>query len=337
VAPLATIATVTEWLGSGEQAQLEPFDAPEPPARDSLELRSGGVPVSERAFTVRRTSTDMFGVLTQPSEASRKNLCLICLPALAERCTGPSRLWVEMARRHAARGVSTLRIDLESIGDSTGSRDSLLTTADVWSENRLRQVKEIMDALQDAGHGSRFLLIGLCTGAYWAQQVAAMDSRVVAVLSLNPAMSQVGLSLLERHGASRALVILRPAWWRKLLRGEVSIKGITTVARGLQHRLTSLLSSRRPSLESEAQEATFAVMLDRFQRRGARMTVGFATLEPGYHQLEVEGIAPHPEHWPALRIHRFESTDHNLREVRDQCTIHELLDELVRDALSASD
>ena len=63
------------------------------------------------------------------------------------------------------------------------------------------------------------------------------------------------------------------------------------------------------------------------------MTVGFATLEPGYHQLEVEGIAQHPERWPALRVHCFESTDHNLREVHDQRTIHELLDELVQSAL----
>jgi alpha-beta hydrolase superfamily lysophospholipase len=338
-APLATIATVRDWLGRGEQAQLERREETAPPSRDSLELRIGGVAVSERAFTVRRASADMFGVLAQPGERSPNDLCLICLPALAERCIGPSRMWVEMARRHATQGVSSLRIDLESIGDSTGSRDSTLTTADVWSENRVSQVKEVMDALQGEGHGSRFLLIGLCTGAYWAQRIATVDSRVVAVLSLNPAMSHVGLGLLERHGASRALVILKPAWWRKLIRGEVSSKGITTVSRGLEHRLTSLLSSRGQSTQSqsEAQESTFAVMLDQLQRRGARMTIGFATLEPGYHQLEVEGIAQHPERWPALRIHRFESTDHNLRELHQQRTIHELLDELVRDVLSARD
>jgi alpha-beta hydrolase superfamily lysophospholipase len=335
--PDTTIATVTAWLATEDTPTQRPAE-PVPPSRELLELEIDGASASERAFTVEHSATEsMFGVLAEPDEASRKDICLICLPAWAERCTGPSRMWVEIARRQAARGVPALRIDLLSVGDSDGSRDLVRTTDSIWDPDRIVQVRQVMDALEVAGYGSHFLLVGLCSGGYWAQQAAAVDSRVDGVLSLNPSVSPAGQALLKDDAARRTLLILKPSWWRKVVRGEVSIKGITTVRRGLQHRVATLLL-RSPGRSSGTQEVTtFTTLLDRLQQRGARISLGLSALEPAAHQLQVEGITPHAEHLPVLRIHSFESTDHNLREVRDQHTIHELLDELVRDLLSDRD
>jgi alpha-beta hydrolase superfamily lysophospholipase len=333
--PDTTIATVTAWLAT-EHAPTQLIDEPAPPlSHELLELEIDGASVSERSFTIQHSASEaMFGVLAEPAEASRRDICLICLPAWAERCTGPSRMWVEMARRQAALGVPTLRIDLLSVGDSDGPRGAVRTTDSIWDPDRIVQVRQVMDALERAGYGSRFLLVGLCSGGYWAQQAAAVDSRVEGVLSLNPSVSPAGQALLKDDAARRTLLILKPGWWRKVARGEVSIKGVITVKRGLQHRLATLLKPPKPS--SERQEVTtFAALLDRLHQRGAPITLGLAALEPAGHQLQVEGILPHSEHWPALRIHHFGSTDHNLREVRDQRTIHELLDELVQDVLRA--
>jgi pimeloyl-ACP methyl ester carboxylesterase len=330
--PDTTIATVTAWLAT-EHPPKQRLDEPVPPSRELLELEIDGAPVSERAFTIQHSASEaMFGLLAESAEGSRRDICMICLPAWAERCTGPSRIWVEMARRQAARGVPALRIDLLSVGDSDGSPELVRTTDSIWNPDRIVQVRQVMDALERAGYGSRFLLVGLCSGGYWAQQAAAVDSRVEGVLSVNPSVSPAGQALLKDDAARRTLLILKPAWWRKVVRGEVSIKGVTTVRRGLQHRLTMLL--RPPKRSSEAHEVTtFTALLERLHRRGARITLGLAALEPAGHQLQVEGILPHSEHWPALQIHHFETTDHNLREVRDQRTIQELLDELVRDVL----
>jgi hypothetical protein len=188
--------------------------------------------------------------------------------------------------------------------------------------------------LQEQGHGSRFLLLGLCSGGYWAQQAAA-DPRVVGMVGLNPMVSRTGKALLQNDAARRALLIFQPTWWRKLARGEVSIgKGLLTVRKGIKSQVRRLrLRSRprgaaaEPALDSGAHSMT--ALLDLLQQRGARMILGFADREVGYNQLEIEGILKQPERWPALRVHRFASSDHNLRAVVNQQAIHALVDDLL--------
>jgi alpha-beta hydrolase superfamily lysophospholipase len=331
IVPDATIATIAAWL----KRAATPTPAPEkavPVIRDQLKLEVDGAGVRERAYTVQRPSGSMlFGVLAEPAEPSDEDICLICLPSWAERCIGPSRLWVEIARRHAARGITVLRVDLESIGDSDGSREAMRIESGVWDHDRIVQVQEVMDSLQEQGHGSRFLLLGLCSGGYWAQQAAA-EERVAGILGLNPMVSRTGKALLQNDAARRALRIFQPSWWGKLARSEVNIrKGMVTVNKGIKSQARRLRSSSRgDNAEPEVDHAhSMTALLELLQERGARMILGFADREVGYNQLEIEGIAQRPERWAALRIHRFASTDHNLRAVVNQQAIHALADDLV--------
>jgi alpha-beta hydrolase superfamily lysophospholipase len=331
IVPDTTIATVAAWLKQESTPTPPPTEAT-PPAGEQMQLEIESAGVRERAFTVEYASGAMFGVLAEPMQTPRDDLCLICLPAWAERCSGPSRLWVEIARRQAARGVPALRMDLESIGDSDGPRDRMRIPNN-WDPDRIMQVRKVMDALQERGHGSRFLLIGLCSGAYWAQQTAVADPRVVGVLGLNTVPSPTSKALLQADAARRALLVFQPGWWRRVARGEVSVKGFVTVARGIRGRLRARLRSRRNVVSSEIDDAPDLVtVLDRLQERGVQMILGYASQEPGYRQLEVEGIAQHIERWPVLRVHGFESSDHNLRAVREQQAIHTLVADLVESA-----
>ena len=332
--PDATIATVAAWLQRGCAPTPAPDEAV-PVAHEQLELLIDGAEVRERAYTVERASGyTMFGVLSEPAEPADKDVCLICLPAWAERCIGPSRLWVEVARRHAARGIAVLRIDLESIGDSDGPREEMRIESGVWDHDRIVQVREVMNTLQEQGHGSRFLLLGQCSGGYWAQQ-AADDPRVLGIVGLNPMVSREGKALLQNDAAHRALLVVRPDWWRRVTRGEVNLrKGITTVNKGLKSQLRRLLMKARPGRGGAAEPQTddghaVTALLDLMRQRDARMILGFAQREVGYNQLELEGITEQPERWPALRIHLFESADHNLRAVSHQQAIHALVDDLV--------
>lgn len=328
--PDTTIATVATWLQQ-ESAPTPPPTEASPPAGEQLQLEIESAGVRERAFTVEYAAGAMFGVLAEPMQTPRADLCLICLPPWAERCSGPSRLWVEITRRQAARGLPALRMDLESIGDSDGSRDRMRIPNN-WDPDRIVQVRKVMDALQERGHGSRFLLIGLCSGAYWAQQTAVADPRVVGVLGLNTVPSPSSKALLQADAARRVLLVFKPSWWRKVARGEVSVKGLVTVAKGIRGRLRARLGMRpNAAARSEVAEAPpLTVALDRLQERGVQMILGYAAQEPGYRQLEVEGITQRLERWPLLRVHGFESSDHNLRAVREQQAIHALVAELVQ-------
>ncbi|HEX5307721.1 MAG TPA: alpha/beta fold hydrolase [Solirubrobacteraceae bacterium] len=326
VVPAATIATVAAWLARESSPTLDP-DGPVPSAREELELEVDGVSVRERPFAVARSRGSMFGLLAEPAEPPERDICVICLSAWAERCVGPSRLWVEIARRHAARGVKVLRVDLESIGDSDGSPQEMRSQAGVWDPDRIVQVKQVMDALQRAGHGSRFLLVGLCSGGYWAQQALA-DPRVAGIVGLNPMVSPAGKAMLQSDAARRILSVLRPDWWLRVMRRQVNIKqGAITVAKGVKSR--AWLPLRTHGGREPGAALALTALLDRLAERDAAMILGFAAEEVGYRQLELEGIAHSPERWPGLRIHLFESSDHNLRAVSDQRTIHVLVDELV--------
>jgi len=64
------------------------------------------------------------GVLTEPLGSGEGVLCAILLNAGAVRRIGHHRMWVEVARRWAARGVPTLRLDVVGVGTPTASRDS---------------------------------------------------------------------------------------------------------------------------------------------------------------------------------------------------------------------
>ena len=85
--------------------------------RDEAFLDVGGVRVREAPFLVEHEVGTLFGILAEPVDGPRPPLAAIFLNAGAVRRIGPNRLWVEAARRAAAEGLPTLRVDLEGIGD----------------------------------------------------------------------------------------------------------------------------------------------------------------------------------------------------------------------------
>ncbi|HEX7609099.1 MAG TPA: alpha/beta fold hydrolase, partial [Solirubrobacteraceae bacterium] len=192
--PTAVFALVGDWLAAAETPARSdtpapsetpaPSDAPPnsatpaPPsgAHEELELRGGGVALRERPAYVERPDGRLFGVLTEPLGA-RADLCAVLLNAGPQRHVGPNRMWVEIARRWAARGVPSLRIDLEAIGDSDGDSAPLVRVASLYVPEYVEQVHAALDMLEERGLGERFVLLGLCSGAYWSMHAALQDER----------------------------------------------------------------------------------------------------------------------------------------------------------------
>src|SRR5262249_42068778 len=82
----------------------------------------------------------------------------------------------------------------------------------------------------------RFVLIGLCAGAYWAVNTAATDGRVIAALVVNPGAMVWDAGLLPRREAAKIGRLLQPSVWRRGARGELGASRVVAVSRALGGR-----------------------------------------------------------------------------------------------------
>ncbi len=163
----------------------------------------------ERAFAFGPRSA-LIGTLTEAVDTplSDHQPGVILINAGLVHRIGPGRLYVEIARRLAARGFPAFRFDQSGIGDSMARRD------DVAFEKRAQEeIVAAMDLMVAQGQCQTFVLMGICSGADNAHQVALSDPRVVGAVYLDgPAYRTV--KFLVRHYGVR---LFRPRSWAGLV------------------------------------------------------------------------------------------------------------------------
>lgn len=90
---------------------------------------------------------------------------------------GPHRMNVHLARRFAKMGIPSIRFDMSGLGDSRRASGTLPIVAQ-W----IADTRNVMDAAAERFRCSRFFMIGFCSGAEVAYQVALEDERMRAAL-----------------------------------------------------------------------------------------------------------------------------------------------------------
>jgi pimeloyl-ACP methyl ester carboxylesterase len=302
-----------------------------------MDLDVGGTAVRESPLLVRQSFGDCFGVLAEPLERRDAGLCAVLLNAGAIRHTGPNRLWVETARRWAARGVPVLRVDLEGIGEADGDETKRRETAAFYVPDFEQQVAAVLDALEQRGLGGRFLVAGLCAGGYWSFRAALQDPRVEAAVLLNAGALTWRDQLLEDRAALRFDRLFQLHWWKKLLRGETRRLGLADVAllvaklRALGQGLRRRLSGQAPAPAA----SEIAAALDLMRGAGARVMLAFSADEELHAELKAERILERLDSWPNLALHELPGSDHTLRSVPAQAAAAELLDRELDRAVGA--
>jgi alpha-beta hydrolase superfamily lysophospholipase len=203
VLPLHSMERVADWLSSSRAVRAafkEPLGT-----RSSVILTDEPVAVAER--TVQLGANRLFGIVTEPIEAVRGPL-VVFLNVSNEEHTGPSRLWVELARRWAAAGLQCVRFDLTGLGDSPWRRGQ--PEPAMYDERWLGDMSDVARALRP-DDPSDTVFVGLCSGAYLAVEGAlALGSK--GVCAINP---PIGIDFLygtarmaeSRHGPARALAV----------------------------------------------------------------------------------------------------------------------------------
>ena len=332
--PQAVFARVRAWLEqevapSATPRAPEPGRARTPEADGSVELASGAATIRETPITVPHARAELFGVLTEPCDVPRAPLTAVLLNAGAIRRVGPNRMWVETARRWAERGVCTLRLDLEGIGDAEGIHERLTDLAELYTPELVDQVCTALDVLERRGVGRRFVLGGLCSGAYWSFHAALRDDRVAAALMLNPQ----ALFWDESLEASRALRrgVMRTSSWRKVARGQVPLARVVDLAWRAPVALPRRSLARRAARRRGDNELERA--LDRLRDSDKMLRFVFSGNEPLREELELEGYIARLDRWPNVSVELIPGRVHTLRPLQAQQGANEALDRALAEML----
>jgi hypothetical protein len=119
----------------------------------------------EHAFRFGRAS-HLVGIAGLPPSELAAVGVIVLSAGLVHR-VGPFRLHVDLTRRLNALGYPTLRFDLSTIGDSGASDESQTSVQQVCAD-----VDDAIALLHQYAGCTRFVLVGLCSGAATAHAVA---------------------------------------------------------------------------------------------------------------------------------------------------------------------
>jgi hypothetical protein len=171
--------------------------------------------MSEQAFRFGR-ARHLIGIAGRPDSAPNAIGILVLNSGLVHR-VGPFRLAVDMTRRLNALGYPTLRFDFSTVGDSGASGES---------QSRQQQIRadadDAMELLRRHAGCTRFVLIGLCSGAQNAHAVACVDDKIAGAVFMDGyAYRTMGFRI--RHYLPRVFNPMR--WWRRLTRSRAASEG----------------------------------------------------------------------------------------------------------------
>lgn len=342
----AVFDRVSEWLlaesvPAAEAAPQATWAGGEPSSgEESIEISMpDGKRVRETPIVIEHPMGNPIGILTEPVGPA-VGLCAVWLNAGPQRRIGPNRMWVEAARRWAALGVPSFRVDLAAIGDADGDSRKLLEVSSYYTDAYLDQVRLVLDTLQARGLTPRFILGGLCAGAYWSLRIAQEDARVSAAAALNPGyvVYDGGLSNAISQSLALGPRLLKRSTWVRVLHGEFTpsahLRSLRTILAGLARRALRL--PRRLLSRGSASGNEVTQTFDRLLEQDQHALLLFAGEERLYLELMEGGRLAGLERWPNVSVEHIPMVGdmHTLRPPLLQHEGHRLLDELLQGELA---
>jgi pimeloyl-ACP methyl ester carboxylesterase len=91
---------------------------------------------------------------------------------------------VDLARDLASRGYLTMRFDASGLGDSIAAPGA--DENRIYTKDAVADVRRAMDLLGQLHGARRFVLVGVCSGAYLAFHATLADARVAGQLLISP-------------------------------------------------------------------------------------------------------------------------------------------------------
>ncbi len=276
----------------------------------------------------------LFAIVNEPRHGEARRRAVILLNAGATHHVGPNRMFVDLARRWAARGYVVVRMDLAGLGDS-GTRPGR-PEAEVHPPAALEDIKTAVDFVRSRCGISDITLVGMCSGAYHALRAAAAALPVRRILMVNPlnfewheSMTLQDLTWLAFvHNPSSYFEQVLPAkFWSKLMRGQVDLKRLVKLC--AQHMYVSVDCSVRNAARALhlPLPRDLGYEMEAIAARGTEMVFLFARGEPGIALLRRQGGSSIKRLGGFCRIHEIDGADHIFSQSATRATLEKLLSE----------
>ena len=334
---------VQAWVTRGAQVQCDVFDGLEPllqeaihcdpPAPDFTRLLAWtdlnippvasakpdhGWPLPEAVNLVLADCTEtpvrfgdhgrLFGVLCQPANAASERVVIIGNTG-RDPHYGIARFGVQLARRLAAEGIASFRLDFSGLGDSPSAPGEGQALSSLFEADRAGDVSAAIDTLERAGYRS-FAIQGVCSGAYHAYRAVQADQRLDTVLLVNlPVFEwQGGDSVKEAiwKSAPPSRLVARLAdldVWKRALHGDIQLRPALQAQGGrLLAAMRKLLRLGLAGAREGGADPSGRVMAD-LARRNVKSLFLYSPTDPGIDALRV-AFGPEGE-----RLRVFAGTD----------------------------
>jgi pimeloyl-ACP methyl ester carboxylesterase len=316
--PHDAFQAIEDWLRDGTPVPQNGRHVPA--GGEVMSLSSNGRAVTERAV-VLRDEDPLVGIECLPDhkDGDASDAWVVFLSNRYARRIGPNRLYTTYARRWAAQGLRSLRLDVSATGDSGGPEQE--TVRNMYSEQVVADARDALAHLRREHAARRFVFVGLCSGAFTGYHAAVAEPDVEGVVL-------IGVHLLvwteDETAMTLASHLRRTAFkmgsWQRLLRGQVPVRKVTAVAVTSANlavkRQLSLAAHRALRRERDDPVATtIKTTLAQLARRGCKLLFVFPDADPGLSYLrrylgdDLVGLADQP----SFRLEEIHGTDHTFR------------------------
>ncbi len=173
----------------------------------------------------------LVGVLCRPAHASSRPALLIANTAANPR-SADGRVGVRLARAMARIGVTTLRVDVNGIGDS-GPHAPDEQSGVVYSSAAIDDVAAAAAWLREQGLED-VVALGVCSGAYASLHAAVRSAALTGVIAINlarfvwPAGLTLDTAQKQRRNSARGYWLSMRDWrkWTRLVRERRDLRPI---------------------------------------------------------------------------------------------------------------
>jgi pimeloyl-ACP methyl ester carboxylesterase len=321
--PVAAFAKVTGWLAAACADATAHADAPPCGPQSPETPRVAGPHFIEEPVAFG----GCFGIVCRPRGARADAPAMLFLNTGASHHIGDGRTFVLFARRLAAQGITSLRMDLAGIGDSASAEDAV-TLDTIYSDASCRDACKGADWLVESGYAS-VVVFGVCGGAFVGLHACATHPGIVGCVGVNlqkfiwlgeariKASSTLASNRVLRHS------VLSLEKWKRVLRGESSL---AFVVRGLSQRLVRRVVRGVADALDQTTGWSFAPnearrLLQRTSAKHAKVRLVYGEYDRGLDELTIQfgprrrGLRSLPE----VHVETLPKLDHALftRDARD--------------------